>query len=179
LNDFDVMQPTGAAMNQIAYGAGAAYSNNGALLSNIVGDARVLLGGFSFIYIRDDETDGTLDRARLLRSVIVWLASTVGEPTPVGGQIAVTRLGQNHPNPFNPQTAISFSLAQRGAMTLAVYDVAGRRVRTLLDEIRAAGAHTVTWDGRNDAGQRVASGVYFCKLVTGDFAQTRKMVLLK
>ncbi|MDH4337177.1 MAG: T9SS type A sorting domain-containing protein [Candidatus Krumholzibacteria bacterium] len=178
LNDFDVMAPQGTTVNEITYGAGTAASANGALLRNIVGNARVTMSGFSFIYVRDDDNDGVSDRADLLYDILSQFGA-VGAPTPASGAPRVTRLDANVPNPFNPQTSIAFSLAQRGATTLAVYDVAGRLVRTLLDETREAGAHTVTWDGRAQSGARVASGVYFYKLVTGGVARTRKMVLLK
>ena len=64
-------------------------------------------------------------------------------------------------------------------MRLVIYDVSGELVRVLANEAFAAGAHTHVWDGRNDAGSPVSSGVYFCKLVAGEFTQTRKMLLLK
>ena len=102
-----------------------------------------------------------------------------GAPTAAGAAPALTTLGANYPNPFNPQTTIAFSLRERGLVRLVVYDVAGARVRTIANQDFAAGAHTRVWDGRNDTGQPVASGVYFYELVTGDFRQTRKMVLLK
>jgi flagellar hook assembly protein FlgD len=90
------------------------------------------------------------------------------------------RLEQNYPNPFNPQTTIAFSLKQRGRVRVDVYNVAGQLVKTLLNESRAAGSYTdVRWDGRDARSQTVASGVYFYKLVTDGFSQTRKMVLLK
>jgi WD40 repeat protein len=106
-------------------------------------------------------------------------------PTAVGGgerppAPAVSRLEQNYPNPFNPQTTIAFSLKQRARVVIAIYDVTGARVRTLLDETRAAGSYTdVRWDGTNATGLQVASGVYFYQLITDRFSQTRKMVLLK
>jgi flagellar hook assembly protein FlgD len=90
-----------------------------------------------------------------------------------------TALSQNYPNPFNPQTTIAFSIAHRSYVHLAVYDVRGALVRTLADEPREAGAHAVKWDGRNENGNAVASGVYFYQLRAGDFSKTRKMVLLK
>ena len=64
-------------------------------------------------------------------------------------------------------------------MTLKVYNVNGELVRTLANDSRAAGSYTLVWDGHNDAGQSVSSGVYFYKLVTNSFSQTKKMVLLK
>jgi hypothetical protein len=92
---------------------------------------------------------------------------------------ATTRLEQNSPNPFNPQTAIRFTLDARESVTLAVYDVSGRLVRTLVSGTRNVGAHSVTWDGRDNAGATVGSGVYFYRLDAGKFSATRKMILLK
>jgi DNA-binding beta-propeller fold protein YncE len=91
----------------------------------------------------------------------------------------VNDLAQNVPNPFNPVTTIKFSIASDQQVRLVIYDVAGRRVRTLIDERRRADIYKVTWDGRNDHGQRVASGVYFYRLNAGKFTKTKKMMLLK
>lgn len=88
-------------------------------------------------------------------------------------------LEQNVPNPFNPATTIKYSIAQDADVSLAVYDVSGRRVRTLVDKHQRADVYKMAWDGLNDQGGRVASGVYFYKLVAGQYVQTRKMVLLK
>jgi hypothetical protein len=85
----------------------------------------------------------------------------------------------NHPNPFNPSTTIRFELSARGDATLRVYDVSGRTVRTLFDGVAAAGVTSLTWNGRDDAGRGVASGVYFYRLETAAGALARKMVLLK
>lgn len=88
-------------------------------------------------------------------------------------------LGQNYPNPCNLQTMISYQLPHAGAVTIRIYNIAGQMVRTLVDETRAAGYHSVIWDGRNDEGQEVGSGIYFYQMTTGDFSASRKMVLLK
>jgi hypothetical protein len=100
--------------------------------------------------------------------------------TAVGnGPAAPTMLHANHPNPFNPSTTIRYELATAGAVHLRVYDAAGRLVRTLVDAREGAGVHDVTFDGRDDAGRAMASGVYFYRLEAGTVTQTRKMVLLK
>lgn len=88
-------------------------------------------------------------------------------------------LEQNVPNPFNPVTTIKYSIAHDEDVNLVIYDVGGRRVRTLVDARQRADVYKVTWDGINDDGQRVASGMYFYKFAAGKFVQTRKMVLLK
>jgi len=91
-------------------------------------------------------------------------------------------LGPNHPNPFNPQTSIPYYLpASAGAVRvrLVVYDSAGHVVRVLVDESQSAGAHAAVWDGSNQDGSTVTSGLYFCVLQAGKEHRTQKMVLLK
>jgi hypothetical protein len=88
-------------------------------------------------------------------------------------------LRQNYPNPFNPNTEISFSLPRAGAVQLDVFNILGQRVISLIDGELPAGHHTVSWDGEDINGNQVASGVYFCRLKTDNFEQTRKMQLLK
>jgi len=102
-------------------------------------------------------------------------------PTGVSGDYFGGKFGlaQNMPNPFNPKTTIAFNLTAPGDVTLEVYDVAGRRVVTLLDRHMDAGAHVAQWDGKTSDGERAASGVYFYKLAAGDERTSRKMVLLK
>jgi hypothetical protein len=88
-------------------------------------------------------------------------------------------LFQNRPNPFNPVTTIRFGIPQEVSVRLGIYDLAGRRVRTLVDVTKEPGWYEVTWDGRNDAGLLVASGVYFCRLEAGRSRALRKLVVLK
>jgi hypothetical protein len=83
-------------------------------------------------------------------------------------------LGQNYPNPFNPSTTISFTLPQAGPVFLQVFDLQGRMVAELVNGLKEAGAHQVTWDASS-----VASGLYFCRLQAGSFNQVRKMMLVK
>lgn len=86
----------------------------------------------------------------------------------------------SHPNPFNPTTSIEYAVGERGFVTLRVYDVSGRVVRTLVSDTRNPGeVHVAVWDGRDDRGRPVSSGVYFYQLQTRNLVQTRKMVLLK
>jgi hypothetical protein len=89
-------------------------------------------------------------------------------------------LRQNVPNPFNPSTKISYELPVRAAVVLSVYDVDGRLVRTLVDTAQGPGTFSVPWDGRNDDGGWVASGVYFYRLTAAGLGvQTKKMVFVK
>lgn len=90
------------------------------------------------------------------------------------------KLGANYPNPFNPTTAFSFTLPLDKAVSVRVYDISGRLVRTLVDnQIYTKGTHEVTWNGADQSGSQVASGTYLYTLEYGNFRQTRKMVMLK
>jgi beta-lactamase superfamily II metal-dependent hydrolase len=86
---------------------------------------------------------------------------------------------QNHPNPFNPMTRIEFSLDEQARVYLRIYDVSGKVVRTLLQETVSIGMHSAFWNGDDEHGRPVASGVYVCRLETNDKTAVRKMVLLR
>jgi hypothetical protein len=88
-------------------------------------------------------------------------------------------LFQNYPNPFNPTTNIRFNLPRSGHVRLDIYNILGRRVRTLVNEDLPAGHKLVTWDGTNDQGKEVASGVYFYRIQARDHTEAKKMLLLK
>ncbi|HPF70109.1 MAG TPA: right-handed parallel beta-helix repeat-containing protein, partial [Candidatus Krumholzibacteria bacterium] len=91
----------------------------------------------------------------------------------------VFALHPNYPNPFNPTTKISFSLPEAQSVRLAIYSVDGRRVATLVNEVRTAGLHEVLWKGQDDAGRPMASGVYFCRIDAGPYSSVHKMMLAK
>ncbi|MCB5247830.1 MAG: C25 family cysteine peptidase [Candidatus Cloacimonetes bacterium] len=88
-------------------------------------------------------------------------------------------LQQNYPNPFNPSTTLSFSLAQGGAASLAIYNTRGQLIRTLVKEELPGGSHSVVWNGLDDAGNAVSSGIYLYRLETSGQSQTRRMLLMK
>jgi hypothetical protein len=88
-------------------------------------------------------------------------------------------LGANYPNPFNAGTVINYSLGGDCQARLDVFDILGRHVRTLADEIQPAGPHQANWDGTDSRGRAVASGMYFYRLTAGGYAESKKMVLLK
>jgi hypothetical protein len=101
-----------------------------------------------------------------------------------GTEVPVPRtfaLEQNTPNPFNPQTSISFTVPEdaSGRVELAVYSLRGQRVRTLVSDTKAPGRYTVAWNGRDDAGRALPSGVYLYRLTAGEQVLTRKMMLAK
>jgi hypothetical protein len=88
-------------------------------------------------------------------------------------------LFQNQPNPFNPETQISYFLPQDCQVSLTIYNLLGQRVKTLFEGTQVSGFKTLTWDGTNDLGQKLSSGIYFYRLQADQFQQTKKMVLMK
>ncbi|HEU4365188.1 MAG TPA: FlgD immunoglobulin-like domain containing protein, partial [Candidatus Krumholzibacteria bacterium] len=108
----------------------------------------------------------------------------VNETMAVVVPVTRAKLGQNYPNPFNPETRIEYWVAggtdgSRSAVSLVIYDVRGARVRTLVSGEKASGRYAVNWDGRNDHGAPVSSGVYFYRMTARGFEDSRRMVLLK
>jgi flagellar hook assembly protein FlgD len=111
-----------------------------------------------------------------------------GESQSIGEPVSLTytparpdayALSQNYPNPFNPKTTISFTLPQSGRTRLAIYDVAGRLVRTLEDRVLEPGSYDYTWNGQDGRGRTVAAGTYFYRVQSDRFTQTKTMVLVK
>jgi hypothetical protein len=188
INDFDVIGPAGTSVLEMSYvrNDGGTPATAPAVLSQrtLNGNANsvgFVLSGFAFHYIRDDRPAGIPDRAEHMWKIITWLENVV--PYPVGANPAVTaknELRQNYPNPFNPTTTIKYQVKNSGHVSLKIYNVAGQLVRTLVDEqVKAGQVYEAQWQGLNNANQPVSSGVYFYKLVTNGYTQTKKMVLLK
>jgi len=96
-----------------------------------------------------------------------------------GSTPGMYKLGQNFPNPFNPTTTIQYEVPAFVHVTIAIYNVAGERVRVLVNEEKGPGRHFASWNGRNEAGETVASGVYFYRMKAGPFVQAKKLVFLK
>lgn len=130
------------------------------------------------IYI-DNGNDGTIDDSMRVNNEATGLGD--GATGRRGDGEIPTRfaLEQNYPNPFNPSTSIAFGLPETAGVNLIVYDLLGRKVATIAEGVRPAGWHTAQWDGRDDAGKPVASGIYLYRLQSGQFMQTRKMLLVR
>ena len=88
-------------------------------------------------------------------------------------------LGQNYPNPFNPETHIGFYVPITGSIQIDIYNSAGQKIRTLVDEIKPAGQYSVVWDGRDEQGHLVSSGLYFYIMRCGNAKQVRRMLFMK
>ncbi len=89
------------------------------------------------------------------------------------------RLKQNYPNPFNSGTIIQYQLGKRTPVELTIFDILGRKVRTLINEKQTTGSHSIHWNGLNESGTQVASGIYFYRLQAGDFMETRKLLVVR
>jgi hypothetical protein len=135
-------------------------------------------GLFDFPNATSGKAAGLTTRQQLLAAVLDLLRGTVSS-VPDGGATPGFALHPAAPNPFSGVTTIRYELGGDDNVQLAIYDVAGRRVRTLADGPEGQGIHTVHWDGRDDAGNRVASGVYFFSLDTKAAALRRRVVVLK
>ena len=134
------------------------------------GSTHTMLSSFSWARLNDTGLDTRVD---LIRDVMNWLSGTTDavDPTPMPSEFS---LSQNYPNPFNAQTTIEYALPNEADVTLEVFDIQGRRVIALAEGVRPAGYHRVTWDAKG-----LSSGLYFLRIKAGEFAETRKMVLLK
>jgi hypothetical protein len=148
----------------------------------VIGTFQVNLGQFGTY----DNVVGTVEemmlrdwRGTILRTTTEGVVSVDDDQASNTQAPQVFLLKQNYPNPFNPETNISFSLPERTSVSLVIYNILGKKVKTLVTGELAAGTHTVHWDGGEEAGNSVASGIYFYRLKTDSFDQTRKMVLMK
>tara|TARA_B100001029_G_scaffold41239_1_gene32144 strand:- start:280 stop:819 length:540 start_codon:yes stop_codon:yes gene_type:complete len=88
-------------------------------------------------------------------------------------------LGQNYPNPFNPLTKMDYTLPKRSRVNISIYNVLGQEIVTLVNEEQSYGYHSIAWNGTDQMGRAMASGVYFTRMVSETFSQTKKMLLLK
>jgi len=144
----------------------------------------VRLGGIGLRVLREDVADvadhvgvafaqiQTLDGA-------IWSLERVGKSLAESLPALVTTLEQNVPNPFNPVTEIRYTVGREAYATLAIYDVQGRLLRTLVSGTQPADRYRAVWDGRDEHGRRMPSGIYLYKLTTEDLKQTRKLVLVR
>ena len=105
-------------------------------------------------------------------SAVLSSEDEVGMPTEFA-------LKQNYPNPFNPSTQIQYALPSETRVVISIYDITGRKVRTLVNEVQSAGYRTVMWNATNEIGRPVSAGMYIYSIQAGDFIQNRKMVLMK
>ena len=88
-------------------------------------------------------------------------------------------LHQNYPNPFNPTTTLRYDIPENSHVTITIYDMLGRQVKTIINQTQDAGYRSVIWDATNDYGKPVSAGMYLYQIQAGEYISTKKMVLLK
>jgi hypothetical protein len=180
---------TAAAQNNIiAFSVNASDPGGSALTySWRLNDALVKGPGTDNTYsVRFTDPHGTAKKvvcvyttAANLTDSTVWSFIVTGVTPPVAIPTDFV-LGQNYPNPFNPTTLITYSLPKEAPVTFEVYNMLGVKVRTLMSsETRSAGTYTISWDGRNDSGVGMPSGVYMYRVLAGTYMASKKMTLLK
>ena len=116
-----------------------------------------------------------------------WVAFDTPTPGLTNGELSLEQntlpssfaLDQNYPNPFNPETKITFTLPEDSKTSLVVYDLLGTEIKTLINNVRQAGAHTISWNGADNQGNLVSGGVYLYRIKSGKFTLTKKMLFLK
>jgi len=184
IDDFDVLRTVGHGIRALDYPEDGDSSACAAVLAtrtNSMGlDIYTEWMGFSFMRIRNSHESYPIRNAFLNKAFRSWLVGPgAGTDITEAEAPAVTVLAGIFPNPFNPVTRVSFSLKQKEHISMRVYDVSGRLVRVLVDEVREAGSYEVVWDGANDRGRATASGIYFCRMEADEYQKTVKMVLLR
>jgi len=145
-------------------------------LSEIEG---VSFGGDMIHVTTIDQIDSYTAESIVRIEFLIDYPTGIENPEDVPGLVRAVHLLQNVPNPFNPDTRISFELPREGRAELRIYAVNGMLIRTLVDARLPAGRHSVRWDGCDEAGRRMASGVYFYSLAAPGVDESRKMILVK
>jgi hypothetical protein len=183
VNSFDVIATTQEGAEALmypefeedAYVAGIQSEQDNSLTFK----ARTVWLAFSWMQIRDTEPSSPIVRNLLFNEIYEWFQGTPNSNITPADVPAMYRLAQNFPNPFNPTTRIAFDIPKKGHVSLKIYNVAGQLVKTLVDGVLDANHHEYEWMGTNNAGVKVASGVYFYSIEADNFTSTKKMVLLR
>ena len=103
----------------------------------------------------------------------------MGEETSLTGIPDQFFVSQNYPNPFNPSTKITFALPEAGHVKIEIFNILGQRIRLLVDQEYAAGIFDVLWDGTDECDHALSSGVYFCRVVSGEYVVLKKMMFMQ
>ncbi|MGB2768211.1 MAG: T9SS type A sorting domain-containing protein [Candidatus Zixiibacteriota bacterium] len=159
-----------------AYPDTSSYEGMPVAIRHLGPDHQVIFFCFPLYFIQEDQATQLLHQALAdLGMYPTGFESAEGEEnTPRSFS-----LKQNYPNPFNPETIIEYNLPEGCQVEIVVYNILGQKVRTLLEEYQKAGRHRVLWDGKDEKGRDVSSGIYLYRIKTSEFAQTKKMVLLR
>jgi hypothetical protein len=182
IDDFDVLEATGPGQYALRYPDYASTEYYAGIFTDQINDAglpmRTVWIGHSIMHIRNAFNDAPA-RNKLLDMVYQMFEGPSSSDYTDTEIPKATSLSDNFPNPFNPVTRLKFGLKEKGLVRIRIYDVSGRLVRIIIDEIRDAGSYETVWDGTNGEGRVTASGIYFCRMEAKDFERTLKMVLLR
>ena len=189
--DSESLAPVGVELTDRCEGMEGTYHTEGGVLYGVVYSltgGEIPTGASSVLDVSFEWTGDVREDTEVMFARTI-LANALGDAVPVrawDGSVSVRSvvpgeygLSQNHPNPFNPETTISYDVSRAGTVRLLIYALNGQQIRTLVNEERPAGRYSTMWDGRDDAGRGVASGVYLCRLESHDHSVVRKMVLVK
>ncbi|NLN85663.1 MAG: T9SS type A sorting domain-containing protein, partial [Candidatus Cloacimonetes bacterium] len=156
-----------------------------------------IISGTNYIQAPDVWTEYTYSLADYATSETVYVGIQcvsndafiffIDDVTVIGGDdandpgmpVVATQLHSNYPNPFNPETTISYSVKEAAPVSIEIYNAKGQLVKTLVNEDKASGNYKVVWNGRDNNNQAVSSGIYFYKMQAGKYSSTKKMVLMK
>ena len=139
----------------------------------------VLAKNLGMVYYRFNNDTGGSDTYELSEAYINGVKYTEWETAVTKNKPAATVSLDCYPNPFNPQTTIGYTLPNADFTKLVIYNMAGQKIRTLISEQKSAGSHSILWDGRDDNGNQVSSGIYIYHLKSGEFVKSNKMMLMK
>ncbi len=185
INTFDAVVPQSSALRLAQFadpgGSGGAYNYSAATLNITDSGSRVITMpyDFSYVWYDPDAPSNATGRVNMLNDILSYFG-VAGNPIDISGVVPGAAFSvSNFPNPFNPSTSIEYTMPKRGHLSLKVFNVRGELVRTLINGVRDQGSDRVVWDGTNDAGRQVSSGVYFYEARTGDKVEVRKMALVK
>lgn len=130
-------------------------------------------------YYKITATDSAGNESLPSNEVMVKAATITYADDLSGNTVREFTLGQNYPNPFNPSTTIEYQVPNETKVRIVVYDLLGQEIRRLVDGYQTAGTYQIVWDGRNESGVQMSTGVYFYQMIAGDFAEVRKTALAK
>jgi hypothetical protein len=185
INTFDAVNALGTGQRLAGFHdpAGGQYPYSAATLNIMATGSRAISMPLDLMFVYTDPAAAGNDlpgRAQLLRDVLAYFG-IAGDPQNVSPVLpGITFRTSNYPNPFNPTTTIKYSMPTAGHLKLSIYNVRGQLVKTMIDGDRPAGAdQTIVWDGTDNQGGGVSSGIYFYEARTGGEVKVQKMALVK
>jgi hypothetical protein len=167
------LAPTTNLLGYIIYKNGDFYDMVGATDSTLYHDPSVITGLTTYVLTT------LYEAGESPFSDAVTISPIVGNNDPANSIPSSTRLTSIYPNPFNPETHFAYQIKEKTAIEINIYNVRGERIRSLFQGERAAGNYTATWQGIDDSGHAVSSGIYFVRFSSKDHHDMRKIILLK